>query len=128
MQAALSIESLDCFSHIATRKLLHYFFECMVFLPHDLIKPCGRDPRFLELLIGFARFDGFMLARVSHQQDSVAIFESVKKFVHLFSTRETRFVENVQSFLPIVGRFKSGEMPLQRARFDSCFGEFLGCA
>src|SRR2546422_2913590 len=38
MHAALRIESLECFSHIATRELLHYFFEGRVFLPHNLIR------------------------------------------------------------------------------------------
>ena len=66
MHAALRIESFDCFFDIATRELLHHFFECRVFLPHDLIQPHRRDPRFLELLIRSARFDRFMLARVSH--------------------------------------------------------------
>src|SRR6266699_4885033 len=62
MHTALRIQSFDCFSHIATRELLHDFFECRVFLPYDLIKPGRLDPRFLELLIRSARFDRFMLA------------------------------------------------------------------
>ena len=45
MHTALRVESLDCFSHIATRELLHYFFECRVFLPHNLIKPSATRPR-----------------------------------------------------------------------------------
>ena len=71
MHAALRIESFDCFSHIATRELLHHFFECRVFLPYDLIKPCRLDSRVLELLIRSARFDSFMLACVTYQQHAV---------------------------------------------------------
>jgi hypothetical protein len=71
MHAALRIQSFDCFFYIPTRELLHDFFECRVSLPHDLIKPCRLDPRFLELLIRSARFDRFMLACVTYQQHAV---------------------------------------------------------
>ncbi len=71
MHAALRIQSFDCFSYIATRELLHHFFECRVFLPHDLVEPRCFDPRFLELLIRSARFDRFMLACVTYQQHTV---------------------------------------------------------
>src|SRR5258708_38267418 len=102
MHAALRIESLYCFFYITTRELLHHFFECRVFLPHDLIKPGRRDPRFLELLIRSARFDRFMLARVTNQQHPVIFLEPMKKLVHLLRARKTRFVENVEALLSAV--------------------------
>ena len=49
----------------------------------------------------------------------------MKKLVHLFRACETRFVENVEAFLSLVRLLVAGEMPLQSARFDSCFCEFL---
>src|ERR1700722_6455493 len=110
--------------------MLHHFSQRRVCLPHDLIKPRCLDPRFLELLIGSACFDRLMLARVAYKQNPVATFESVQKFVHLPSTCEARFVENVESLLAIVQIFAPRQMPLQRARFDSRFFEFLrraGC-
>src|SRR5260370_6942349 len=105
MQAALRIESLDCSSDIATRELLHHFFECRVFLPHDLIKPGRRDPRFLELLIRSARFDRFMLARVTNQQHAVIFLEPMKKLVHLLLPRKPRSVETVEPFFSAVRLF-----------------------
>jgi len=52
----------------------------------------------------------------------------MQELVHLFRAGETRFVENVQPPLSIVRLFTVREVPLQRARFDSCFSEFLRCA
>src|SRR6266851_6781377 len=125
MHAALRIELPDCFSHIATRELLHHFFECRVFLPHDLIKPRCFDPRFLELLIRSARFYRFMLARVTYQQHAVVFLEPMQELVYLLRARETRFVENVEPFLSVARLLASRQMPLQRTRFDSRFSEFL---
>jgi len=73
MHAALRIQSLDCFSHIArescsTTSLMRFF------LPHDLVEPRVSIP-----LLGAADtascFDGFMLARVTYQQYAVVFLE-----------------------------------------------------
>src|SRR6185437_5970731 len=128
MHAALHIESLDCFSHISTRELFHDFFERRVFLPHNLVKPCGLDSCFLELLIRGSGFDSLVLACIAYQKYAVTFFESVEQFVHLLRARQARFVQNIQPLLSVAPFIRSCKMPLQRARLDSGLGELLGCA
>ncbi len=125
MHAALRVESFDCISHTSTRELLHHFFECRVFLPHDLVKPRRLDSRFLELLIRSARSDSFMLARITHQHHAVVFLEPMQELIHLLSARKARFVEEVKPSPSIVRLFAARQMPLQCAGFDSRFCEFL---
>ena len=71
VHAALRIELFHRLFDLASREFFHYVPERRVFLPHDLVQPRGRDPRFLELVIRSARFNGFMLACVAYQQYAV---------------------------------------------------------
>src|ERR1700694_1207661 len=92
MHAALRIKSLDSFSYIAPPELLPPFFKRGVFLPHNLIKPRRLDPSLLELLIRSARFDCFMLARVTYQQNAVIFLEPMQELIHLLRARKAPFV------------------------------------
>jgi hypothetical protein len=68
MNAASCIKFLNCLSYLAPGEFLHHLFERWVFLPHDLVQSSCLDSRFLQLLIGTARFDGLMLARIANEQ------------------------------------------------------------
>src|SRR5260370_34816695 len=125
MPLALRITSLDCFSYIHTRELLHHFFKRRVFLPHNLIELRRFNSGFLQLLIRSARFDWFVLARVTYQQDAVDFLEPMQELIHLLSARKARFVENVEPLLPVEWFFASRQAPLQRARFASTLTELL---
>jgi hypothetical protein len=50
----------------STRELFYNFFECWVFLPHDLIKPGSLHSGLLQLLIGPASFYALVLLLVSN--------------------------------------------------------------
>jgi integrase len=49
----------------------------------------------------------------------------MEELIHLLRARETRFVENVKTFLSVVRLLAPRQMPLQRARFNSRLAEFL---
>jgi len=61
----LGVESLDCFSHIATQEVLHHIFECRVFC-----RTISSSAQSRSLLLGVAdtvgRLDRFMLSRVAY--------------------------------------------------------------
>src|SRR5215471_30326 len=124
MQAPLFVELFQCFPDLTTGELLHYFFQRWVFLPHDFIKARYPESSFLELLVRRTGFYGLMLANVAHQQHPVMLSEAMEKLVHLLRTSQTRFIQNIEPHLSIVW-FAACQMPLQRARPNARFGEFL---
>jgi hypothetical protein len=83
MHTTLPFETFDCGSNLTVRQLLDGFLQLWVALPHNLFQLYSPHSRFLKLREGAACLDGFMLARITYQQDAVIRMESGHELVHL---------------------------------------------
>ena len=61
-----------------------------------MVEADGLEARFLQLLIGSARFDGLVLADIADEKHAVVGREAMQKLVHLRRAGETGFVEDVE--------------------------------
>src|SRR5216684_758464 len=125
MDAALLLQVSQGFLNLAVCELVHHMFKCRISLAHDFIQMSGPHPSFLELLERPPRFNSLVLAYVTHEQYSVIFFQAMQEFTHLLCAGKTRFVEDVEMSFPFLRLLAANKVPLQRARFNSCFSEVL---
>ncbi len=128
MHPALLLETLDGLAYLSIGKFLDRLFQGWVFLPDDLIEMGCVEACFLELLERAAGFDTLMLAAVTHEEDTVSLFQSMQKLIHLPAARQTRLIDNVEMFLAALSSIGSCQMMLKRARSDAGIFKLLGSA
>ena len=129
MHPALLLETLDRLADLTIGKFLDRLLQGWVFLPDDLIEMGRVEACFLELLERAAGFDTLMLAAITHEEDTVSLFQSMQKLLHLSAARQTRLIDNVETFLTALASTGSScQMMLKRARSDTGILKLLGSA
>jgi hypothetical protein len=121
----LPLEILDGLGDLSIGKFLDRLLQSRVFLSDDFVEMGRVKARFLELLERAAGFDTLMLAAVTHKEDPVSFLQPMQKLIHLPAARQTRLIDNVETFLTTLASIGLCQMMLKRARSDTCIFELL---
>lgn len=97
-------------------------------MPHNLIQLDSPQPRVLELRERPARFHGFMLPGISHQENAIIRMEPAYKVMHLLGRGQRTLVQNVKPLLAGVGLLAFGEVGLQCRCLHACSAQLLSDA
>ncbi len=92
MHSSLPVQIADRFVDFPAGESLDRFFERWVSLPDDLVEMGCPHSGSLQLMVGSACLDCFMLAHIANEQHSVVRLQSTQEFIDLASAGETRFV------------------------------------
>lgn len=113
MDSALPLQTSDRLSNFTASELLDDLFQLRVTLAHDFIQLHRLHASFLQLGKRSAGLDGFMLARISDQENAVVRMQAAHKVMHLFGRCQRALVQNVEPLLAGVGLLSLGKMGLQ---------------
>src|ERR1700679_1502967 len=120
MHPALPLQSYDGLSYLAACELLDYLLQLRIFLTHDLIELHRLHTRVLELREDAPRFDGFMLARVAHQQDTIIWMKADQKLMHLLRRCQRRLVQYIEALFAGIRLSPTRQVHLEGRSLDSC--------
>jgi hypothetical protein len=99
----LLVKTLDGGSHLAACQLLNDLLQLWIALTNDVIQRRRPHPGFLQSRERTARFDGLMLATISHQEHPIIPMETFDELVHLARACKRRPIEYIQALLSSVG-------------------------
>ena len=96
-------------------------------MTHDGLEPRSLHAGVPQLLIGPACVDCLVLPHIAHEQHAVLRTQTPQEFVNLPRAGQARFVDDVEMSGPDNRLRVVSQMPLQCARRDAGFFEYLGC-
>jgi hypothetical protein len=102
--------------------MLDCLLEVRVALSQNLAEFYGRHACFLKLRERSACLDGFVLPRVTNQENAIIPMQALDKLVNLPRGCERRLVDHIESLLAGVGLLAARKLPLQRGSLNACFG------